>query len=92
LLPPFIPAAPGVLKAAAVSSACFLLQVEAALIALAVIKQQLRNVALTRGLRLVCNHWAKLGGWGVKLLWGRNPPAVVQPLVDLGMLAQREMA
>jgi uncharacterized cupredoxin-like copper-binding protein len=62
------PAAPSVLKAAAVSSACFILQVEAALIALAVIKQQLKNVALTRGLRLLANNWAKLGGWGVKLL------------------------
>jgi hypothetical protein len=67
-----------------------MLQVEAALIALAVIKQQLKNVALTRGLRLLSNNWAKLGGWGVKLLWGRGPPAVLQPLVDLGMLTQRE--
>jgi hypothetical protein len=66
--------------------------VEAALIALAVIKQQLRNVALTRGIRLLANNWAKLGSWGVKLLWGRRPPAIVQPLVELGSLAQREMA
>lgn len=78
-------------KAAAVSSACFLLQVEAALIALAVIKQQLRNVALTRGLRLVANNWARLGGWGVRLLWGQKPPPLMQPLLELGSMAQREM-
>uniref|UniRef100_A0A383V8J0 Uncharacterized protein n=1 Tax=Tetradesmus obliquus TaxID=3088 RepID=A0A383V8J0_TETOB len=78
-------------KAAAVSSACFLLQVEAALIALAVIKQQLRNVALTRGLRLVANNWARLGGWGVRLLWGQKPPLLMQPLLELGSMAQREM-
>ncbi|WIA31078.1 hypothetical protein OEZ86_001105 [Tetradesmus obliquus] len=79
------------IKAAAVSSACFLLQVEAALIALAVIKQQLRNVALTRGLRLVANNWARLGGWGVRLLWGQKPPPLMQPLLELGSMAQREM-
>jgi hypothetical protein len=59
---------------------------------LAVIKKQLRNVAFTRGIRLLSNNWARLGSWGVKVLWGRRPPVLLQPLVELGALAQREIA
>ncbi|KAF8063714.1 hypothetical protein HT031_003569 [Scenedesmus sp. PABB004] len=57
------------LRAAARRAATFLLQVEAALLALGAIKAQARSIALTRGLGLLAKHWGALARWvGGKLL------------------------
>lgn len=52
-------------KQAAGASAVYLLQVQAALIALSVIKHQARSLAFTKGLRFLRKHWSSLADWCV---------------------------